>query len=412
MQAKALSFDNDWQLTMRHASAFNRLYEATVRKEGQFPFQSLPATSTPAAADCPAPALIPKTPSIAESSTPGAHQLRSRAPQVTKAAKQPKLLSVSQLAEIIRQNAEEQHHLQQHPSLKWTWGVDLNESDIRQLFCAADWQYELPHTGYDASLPDGRLCGQFSPYESVPSSFVPSIADDAGVPELSSINVPLHFNTFPLRHAYTESPIGNLLAGGHVSPSSSDLASHFAMHHVSPGNQCILTESHSVSSTMSGIYQAIEIASSSLASATNDIAQALEDASSSASSSASATNALNICQALEDDASSLASSEHSDPTHAGLSDLSLESNPIHDFTMAPSLSSSSSLSNLSPSAIAACKAFNDSDDNSSVSSFATEDEMALFSVATADNLSVLVPEVGVHWIATDFSGLPDPDDCV
>ena len=102
----------------------------------------------------------------------------------------------------------------------------------------------------------------------------------------------------------------------------------------------------------------------------------------------------------------------SDPAHASLSDLSLESNLIHDFTMAPSLSSSSSSSNLSLSAIAACEAFNDSDDNSSVSGFTTEDEMALFSVATADNLSVPVPEVGVHWTATDFSGLPDPDDCV
>ena len=237
-------------------------------------------------------------------------------------------------------------------------------------------------------------------------------ADDAGVPELLSIDVPLHFDTFPLRHAYTESPIGNLPAGGHVSPSSSDLAGRFAMHHVSPGNQCILTESHSVSSTKSGIYQAIDIASSSSASATNDIAQALEDASSSASSSASATNALNICQALEDDASSPASSEHSDPAHAGLSDSSPESNPIHDFTMAPSSSSSSSSSNLSPSAIAACEAFNDSDDNSSMSGFATEDEMALFSVATADDISVPIPAVGVRWTAADFSGLPDPDDCM
>ena len=158
-------------------------------------------------------------------------------------AKQPKLLSVSQLAEIIHQNAKEQHCLQQHPSLKWTWGVDLNKSDIWQLFHATNRQYELPHTGYNASLPDGCLHGQFSPYESVPSSFVPSIANDTGVPELSSINVPLHFDTFLLWHTYMESPIGNLLAGGHVSPSSSDLAGHFTMHHVSPGNQCILTES-------------------------------------------------------------------------------------------------------------------------------------------------------------------------
>ena len=72
MQAKALSFDNDWQLTMQRASAFNRLYKAAVRKEGQVPFQSLLATLTPVAADCPALALIPKMPSIAESSTLGA----------------------------------------------------------------------------------------------------------------------------------------------------------------------------------------------------------------------------------------------------------------------------------------------------------------------------------------------------
>jgi hypothetical protein len=287
MQAKAISFDNDRQLTMRRASAFHKLYEATVCKEGQSAFRPLPATSAPATGDSPALELVPtQMPSMAESSTAGARQLRSRTLQVTKKAKQPKPLSVSQLAEIICRNAKlEQHCLQQHPSLKWTWGVDLNNADIWQLFHTADRQFELPHTGYNASLLDRRLHGQYSAYESVPTSFVPSIADDVGVPELFSIDVPLHFDTFPLRHAYTESPISNFPAGGHVSPSSSDLAGCFAMHHVSPSNQHILTGSHSVSSTMSGICQAIQMASSSSStSATNDISQALEHDSSSLAS--------------------------------------------------------------------------------------------------------------------------------
>jgi hypothetical protein len=59
-----------------------------------------------------------------------------------------------------------------------------------------------------------------------------------------------------------------------------------------------------------------------------------------------------------------------------------------------------------------CEAFNDSDDKSSASGFATDDEMALFDVTTADDLPVLVPDVGAHWTAADFRGLPDPDDCV
>jgi hypothetical protein len=241
------------ELARYNASVFHKLYEATVRKEGQSTFKPLPATSAPATGDSLAPESVPtQMPSIAKSSTAGARQLRSRTLQVTKKAKQPKPLSVSQLAEIICWNAKlEQHCLQQHPSLKWTWGIDLDNADIWQLFRTADRQFELPHTGYDASLLDGRLCGQYSAYESVPTSFVPSIADDIGVLELLSIDVPLHFNTFPLQHAYTESPISNLPAGGHDSPSSSDLAGHFAMHHVSPSNQCILTGSQSVSSMMS-----------------------------------------------------------------------------------------------------------------------------------------------------------------
>jgi hypothetical protein len=102
-------------------------------------------------------------------------------------------------------------------------------------------------------------------------------------------------------------------------------------------------------------------------------------------------NALDISQALEDDSSSS------------------ESNLIHDFTMAPSSLSSSS-SDLSPSIVEACEAFNDSDDNSSASGFATDDEMVLFNVTTADDLPV--PDIGARWTAADFRGLPDPDDCV
>jgi len=48
-------------------------------------------------------------------------------------------LTTGQLADILLDNAKTTlSALQQHPSLKWTWGVDLDDNDILQLFRAAD----------------------------------------------------------------------------------------------------------------------------------------------------------------------------------------------------------------------------------------------------------------------------------
>ena len=42
-------------------------------------------------------------------------------------------------------------------SSKWTWGVDLDENDIRRMVRAADTGFVLPHSGYDESLGDSSL---------------------------------------------------------------------------------------------------------------------------------------------------------------------------------------------------------------------------------------------------------------
>jgi len=47
--------------------------------------------------------------------------------------------------------------IQNHPCLKWTWGVDMDASDIPTFRRSADFGNKLPHSGYDASLIEGSL---------------------------------------------------------------------------------------------------------------------------------------------------------------------------------------------------------------------------------------------------------------
>jgi hypothetical protein len=42
--------------------------------------------------------------------------------------------------------------MQQDPVTKWTWGIDLTESDVAAIVRAADNNYCIPHSDYDESL--------------------------------------------------------------------------------------------------------------------------------------------------------------------------------------------------------------------------------------------------------------------
>jgi len=45
---------------------------------------------------------------------------------------------------------------------KWTWGVDLTDKDLLCLIRGADSEYQLPHSGYDQDLSTGALRSQTS----------------------------------------------------------------------------------------------------------------------------------------------------------------------------------------------------------------------------------------------------------
>ena len=48
-------------------------------------------------------------------------------------------------------------------ALKWTWGADLTEDDLRDLSWGADCQQDqIPHSGYDEDLASGSLLSQTS----------------------------------------------------------------------------------------------------------------------------------------------------------------------------------------------------------------------------------------------------------
>ena len=228
-------------LTMRRASGLNQLFEAAVIKDAQestrgpqpaAPFvlprgsqaqPTAPEPVGPSTAPIPAPPLAHKP--------PAQHRLRARRPvqQVaapgrtrvknTKAAK----LSNKQLADILEDHSKaELDRWIQHPSLKWTWGADLDRGDIQQLFRAADKNYELPHSAYDESLDTGRFDGDDSRGPAMPRPEhwpPPVIPDEHVIPELGSEDVPMHFRKFPLRRQRSAVPDEELPIGGEVSSS-------------------------------------------------------------------------------------------------------------------------------------------------------------------------------------------------
>lgn len=218
LHAKETIFENQHLLSMRRASGFNTLFEHVVIKETELPSPSpaIPSASAPIS-----------TPQLDQRLL---HNQKSANRSPPRPASRKRLTNL-QLANILREHAQADHdRLTQHPSLKWTWGTDLHERDVRKLFRAADTGYRLPHTGYDESLPDGELQGRYSDRSSLPnmsgSASYSIVGDPAIVPDLSSQDFPVHFHEFPLcRPRHTCVPSGNLGHGSqetHPPPPASD----------------------------------------------------------------------------------------------------------------------------------------------------------------------------------------------
>ena len=139
------SFSFDKRLTMRRASGFNMLYEYLSIKE-----QDPDAAAAAAAADLnlnnPLPVSAPEI--DADETLPKLKSSRSK--------KGIKVKERRELAAAVRLGAiNEVERMQNMPALKWTWGVDMDASDLPALHRSVDTGNQLPHSGYDESLTHG-----------------------------------------------------------------------------------------------------------------------------------------------------------------------------------------------------------------------------------------------------------------
>jgi hypothetical protein len=213
-QQKESASQEHSSLQMWHASGFNKLFEAAILKETQSlsPNISAPLASAPE---------IPSSPESEPIAAPKSSSRQLHAQNVGKKTKarriQAKKMTNQQLAKVVHRNAQVQYDsLKRQPSLKWTWGADLDREDIRRLFRAADRSYELPHSDYDYSLKPGRFSGEDSPYGTMPrpGSGIHSIIPDQKLPYLDTDEFPIHFHEFPLWRQRSVILAGELPIGG------------------------------------------------------------------------------------------------------------------------------------------------------------------------------------------------------
>jgi hypothetical protein len=161
------SFDYAQRNYARRAYTYNRLYEEALLKEAKNPSASYVASGV---------------------GTVGTSVMAAGTTSTAAMAKTP-------------DGSRSDPRLEQCPSLKWTWGVDITPDDIAKMFRAADREYALPHSGYDCSLT-GSLPGQYSDKSSLPSS--PNKAEFSSVgtndePIISDKNyINQHFHEYPL----------------------------------------------------------------------------------------------------------------------------------------------------------------------------------------------------------------------
>jgi len=94
--------------------------------------------------------------------------------------------------------------------------------DIQQLFRAGDTDYKLLHTGYDESLPTGKMSSKYST-SALPEITQPWICSNIDsmevVEELPSTHIPSHFSSFPLQRPVSRLPSGELPISGNSSSS-------------------------------------------------------------------------------------------------------------------------------------------------------------------------------------------------
>jgi hypothetical protein len=230
VQHQEVTSENRRRLSMRRASGCNQLYEAVLFKETQVPVPPPQMPSFHAAPGLSGPSAQASQPTAAHAPTEGSkpsaptRQLPARRAAVAARRQLAKPSSLQELVEKVREHSKAEYHRWiQHPSLKWTWGVDLERDDIGELFRAGDINYRLPHSGYDYSLKDGRLKGQYSEAPTVETEgWQNSSFTKRKMPFLPIEDFPTHFSQFPLRRPRTHILEGDLPLGADISSANID----------------------------------------------------------------------------------------------------------------------------------------------------------------------------------------------
>lgn len=183
-------------LVMRRASGFNQLLEYLTIKE----IDADAVENADAIDNADADAVVVKIPSP----TPSPH-LSTHHPDLPslnlRSNKGKKLARRRDLAETVRQVAVgEVQRLQNGPGLKWTWGIDMQVSDLGNLHRSVDTGKNLPHSDYDTSLPHGSDTRSESEdpklYNGDEEYFTDLGGDILSVPDLH----PSNFPRYPGRH--------------------------------------------------------------------------------------------------------------------------------------------------------------------------------------------------------------------
>jgi hypothetical protein len=118
---------------IRRASGFNELYEAALKKESE---------------------AIPDSESASVESTPDSDSASVELldQQSGSRSGKGKEKQFGPEVEALKDLTKDLVMMGGMASSKWTWGVDLTETDLLSLVRGADRQYELPHSGYDDEL--------------------------------------------------------------------------------------------------------------------------------------------------------------------------------------------------------------------------------------------------------------------
>ena len=143
-EAAETSARSGWETDMRRAQGLYMLHQAVLHKETS----ASESTARAASASVPPPAVAPS--------------------KIDGVKVNPKS------RRMFNEATAELERLQQLPlgSYKWTWGAELSAAEVREVN-PPPGPRQRPHSGYRASLPDGRYREYFSPDPVPPSTTTP-----------------------------------------------------------------------------------------------------------------------------------------------------------------------------------------------------------------------------------------------